>query len=1777
MCSLLTIIFILFSFFLSGCVGTVQEAASPDTLKQDVPAATFVFPGLVTARAISHSKVELEFYATSGGSDIAYKLYVNSAINPISIDTQSLSTGEGGKYLYTVSDLQANREYKFKITAQNIRTLAVSTKENEAFARTFDNVVTDFGGVIKVSLMPGNTNGSILVDWIVPKMVGGPFIAGPYDPVNYEVTIISDVGGAANINNPLYFGTDKRVVLVPTPPARATPLSNPSSVVVSGLSSGTRYYVQVRAINSLYKNYQDDGVTNIPVSRESNTKFISIKTDASGSLFDFQQDNVVLANTTGSDAFDKIDVVWPAGSGSFNGYRVFYRKYDGIGDANTDDKLTEAVLSVLNTTATTLGPSINTSRISLLENGSFYQVKVALCKDISCSVLSSNPNAAIISNVKAIKVQPNLAPFSGVNSIQPPGQFSESDVVKLKFDAPLATSGFANEMEFYCVNPANPTEMVKFNGNNPIAGSTIPRCNGLFLDGVVPPIKTYTSQNVKGLVTDGTQEYCFAATPAIIGYGDDIRLAPSQRIIRCSFPEVFPPTVEQFPGLKGACAVSAVNGSVAWNLPTGGIYSGFKVFWKEKSATSKFSFPQAVSGTAGYFSSPDLPASTVNYTATDLMPGRTYQIGVVSIVDLNAPARDLYSEYNLRILDCVVPLPIATFKGFTRIFGIGPKIDGRIPNDPTTKAPPENLALYEAIDAEGLPYEIALDASTSPNPTVNYQAPPGRDFGTSLGGAFDGMPEASFGYASSNKGIISLAWEDVDMSFAEGNTIFRNGQPAAPAARTNRTYGYRVYRSTDNKLTWRELTTTNGPVYSMPYSYRPRPNASVVNTRMAFFTDYSVKALSETHDAATGKDIERARNYYYKIVPIFDGQIITYTTQNQNIVRVTLPPKNMAIVHRWMSNRAHCLELDKQFDIVENYTCDYNGVNSKANDFPYRVGRTVLDQAGDILVDRNELGCRYTRGDRVDDPASGASHFKLPVGTKRDPNDQNTYPLFAGFRTTGTVVDPATPFRGCTGTDSENTDGNYAVGFVANYQRYLQGDCMGSHAETIATGACSALQYDLSEYEKLTFTSPGVNRWLTTPEDCSSTSETNPTHLVNKLMGFYAPNFIMQSEFMAVFHNTLSSGLSSRNVSVPIEGPTTGSLSGSRILNNNSLNSESGSQCSINLASVNGSGHMKPRWVSITELGPRAIRFNGDTASLLGRTVDEISAVRAATVEPLTFYNGNDGDATAAAFKLPSAGLRTSSRYRGTTKIAKIMTSNSSKLPPLGRLNPEVATSICNTYFIQTGIASENGTFSPDSAPVAKRPLRRTEFISASAWPETYDTTKIQSLEATASTGSCNSSNKVLSGNPLSKGALISNRSVVAGYTNTPLLTGSSGYNGVKENVETNHTAMCMSRYGIQDMVGNVSESSSEKIFCNYSEDAIFLGPVASTWAGGNGAINQSTGGPDLAVFNSFSERDRLAIIKSGTLSNGSPVAFEFRFRDGSPARSDIKPWVKISVDSGYCSVVDANPVKRAGAVDFFKNVATGYWSPLYSPGGALNTTIVETPQPDQDSVLTWRNGDGRFLDFGPRGMGAAMKSANSISLLGTNARSKYFNPLIGLPLICEAGSCNDSLLATPNDNTSTTISTLASNITTADDNPVISNFPVGNSQITNTGISDFTYSASGFNSQTIPMNNNGARFEYVDFITVDDPVTMLNPIKNFISFPSGFQYGSTLETYRVIWDVPRNSIFSINSGGKSNISTTGRYSASIREVSADGIMLGVQTSDMTSGTRCGILINQEN
>lgn len=1727
-----------------GCVGTVQESKTKENLFDQKSTSTFNFSGLSFAKGIAHDKIEVEFYPADG-TNVSYKLYVNDTETPLDIDPQALTPTYGGRFLYTLKNLSPNMIYKLKLSALKADG-SKSKNETVLFAQTYDNRVADFQGIKKVSLQPGNTARGIIVEWI-PTTMSGLFNAGPFDPIHYEVKVISEVGGVINLNSSTYQGSDLLPPkLIPTPPAQAGPFENPSSITIDNLRPDTTYFVQVRAINLLYDTWKN--ADPIPVDRERNTKYLSIKTASNTGFYSFDQDNVVLTNPPGFDAFDKINVFWRAASGPFTGYRIFARKYDGLLNAQTDDLLTDAQLNLMtqNLEYESVSSGTTSAIMAGLETDAYYQVKVVLCKVSSCPIDIADANNSIKSTMKSIKVSPTLAPFTGIYDIGNPGQFSDKDVVTLKFDPPIVSAGYANLMEFYCVNPNNLSEMTKFDGTNVISGSGISSCEGLYLEDINPSLSSYRAQKVKGLPINGTNKFCFAATPAILaGVATPIRLPAQDRIVRCSFPEIQPPSNKEFPGLNNSCVISGVTATLSWPLPTAGVYSGFKLFWKEKNSRN-YSFPAAVSGSLDYTSSPELGATITTHTLPDLVPGRTYQVGVLATVDMDAPVPDVYSEYNLKVIECAIPLPTAIFNGFSRILALGPKLDGRVPNS-SGHLPPVQAQMYEAINQDGIPYEVRTDATGVPSASLNFVAPPGRDYGLDFIGNLDGKKNTE-DRSMSRTGIVSLAWEDVTLSSTEAQTMYESNQSAT--SRSDRPWGYKIYRSSDNKLTWELLSNESSNIYSMNYTYRVRSNSSDIIKRMAFFTDYSVNSLKEFHDSANGRDIERARIYFYRIVPTFDGKPMTVTNGSHNVVRVTLPPPNMALVHRWMANRARCLELGLSPTLGDNYSCKYTGIGATPASLPHRVDETNLDLASDLLVDRYELGCKYTRGDLTVEPKLGASEFRLPPASRRDPNDNNYFPLFDGHSTFDNVIS-TNVFKGCTGDNSDSRLGDtedYPSGFEAKYQRFLQGDCVGRHQEQLASSACSAAAFSINNFSNYSYGTPGAGNSSTIP-DCSVNPANSPTNAASKYGHQYGPNYSMQSEFLAVFHNAGNRP----NRVAPTFGPAPVDVR-QAVVKSNGDDIGAVSNCWINLAAIDGSGFMKPRWMNLNE----RVSFGGSSTRLLDKTVSQLTAIAS---NGTTLFNGSQDDGTLAEFKVPKSSLRTSNRYRSTTKIAKIMTSNSAKLPPILGIGHDMANTLCEQSYVQVGIGSDT-TFIAASAVKAKRSMTRMEFVASASWPETFSDVDISQRENSTSGGSCNNRTKNITGSFLSKGNYLNNSYPRVGSVLTPgpfsaLVTGSSEYS--LDHQHSAHTEGCISRYGIQDIIGNMAEIGPEYLRCDYSEDQAFVGQVNGTWSPSD-IKNKGDSAAQLPISSTEYAQRYDRVLLEGTIG-GVTQSFKITFRDSTPPITNARPWVRSTTDSGYCAFTDNNPSRRSGLTNYFRDL-NGTWEQLFNPDGTTNPDVLSVTQRHPAALLDWRNGDGRFMDFGPMGLGLPFSTSNGLSL--TTGVSKYFNPILGFPLNCNGTSCADSIL-TQQDNPKISTTPQIPNLTGTDTLPTINNFPIGNSNFTHPGLSTYSSPLAGFDTFVLTAVGPGFRTAITQ-LEVDDPISMGNPIVSTVP-SAAFDIPSTVKVYSVNWEVFRNTVFMVANGGSSNTIGTGRFTADIQP----------QESHLVNNSvRCAVRINQD-
>lgn len=96
--------------------------------------------------------------------------------------------------------------------------------------------------------------------------------------------------------------------------------------------------------------------------------------------------------------------------------------------------------------------------------------------------------------------------------------------------------------------------------------------------------------------------------------------------------------------------------------------------------------------------------------------------------------------------------------------------------------------------------------------------------------------------------------------------------------------------------------------------------------------------------------------YYYEVKPIINN-IPTGTLEKFSVVRITVPPNNMAFVHRWIANQRACEQLHStQINSLDNFSCPYMAPGEVIP--PPVTG--IFDIGRDLLVDRFEAGCPYS-------------------------------------------------------------------------------------------------------------------------------------------------------------------------------------------------------------------------------------------------------------------------------------------------------------------------------------------------------------------------------------------------------------------------------------------------------------------------------------------------------------------------------------------------------------------------------------------------------------------------------------------------------------------------------------------------------------------------------------------------------------------------------------------------------------------------------------------------
>ncbi len=626
--NLLTVTFFL---ALSGCIGVIEEAATPVATTDSNPVAVsqdIRFDGVEQAKGIAHNKIEVRFRPASGGSgQFSYRAYLDgSSSSAASISGASSVVDVNGLITLVVPGLKREHTYNIVIKAHD----PVANKEDpntkQLAAATLAYEVPDFSGLAALENVAGaDGQTQLLARWspATPSSVSSnPFEADPNAISGYNVYIgqsedaLSLYGSIGSIADP-------------------KPLAN--QFLITGLQSGINYYVRVRALNSEAAAPRED-LNSLTLQRKTLTKE-PIRFEGLGTL----------SIPTTSDGYNKIKLSWAPGTGNYSRYRLFVS--------------TDATSVFDPTTAQPFAPDITTLgttsiQLTVPTPHTVYYAAIVACSDSNCTEYRGHDV------VRAVRTSPPVAPFNGIDTITAPTGDDGLTSLILNWSLPNTLQGDYTEIRVFKTNG---------NGNYNAATDLI----GAF-DPATPAVMgiaaaTPTSVTLKGLRTE--EEYCFiakayAASPADPENPSGRTHANERKV--CGIPKYSAPG---FSGLKSACKnFSSTGFTVEWNTPNPvGIYSFYEI-WYRRASTGTFSYAEAQ---AGHPDSVKVTAanSATSYTFSNLTPATNYRIGMRTYFS-NPASGQVFRDTNVVTTACATQAAKVEHKGWMQIVALGPKING---------------------------------------------------------------------------------------------------------------------------------------------------------------------------------------------------------------------------------------------------------------------------------------------------------------------------------------------------------------------------------------------------------------------------------------------------------------------------------------------------------------------------------------------------------------------------------------------------------------------------------------------------------------------------------------------------------------------------------------------------------------------------------------------------------------------------------------------------------------------------------------------------------------------------------------------------------------------------------------------------------------------------------------------------------------------------------------------------------------------------------------------
>ena len=1506
--------------------------------------------------------------------------------------------------------------------------------------------------------------------------------------------------------------------------------------------------------------------------------------------------------------------------------------------------------------------SLKDLQINNLESYNEYQVVVAVCGGENCEdkVFSTEKSAKTFPTISSFEG------ITEVEFARSGAELASGDV-HLSFPAVDVSRGYVDELSVWCFQNIQNLDLseivqVKSDSNVPREGKN---CDDLKLKTEYPdPTQDFEDfkndwsrfDSITVILGDSSydenKEYCLGVYPVIKKVGDipainleeDGSLSNDARekmIVKCFQLKRLQPSIEQFPGKNIGCSegVDQLGNKVPLSLrvsykePTGGIYSHYRAFIKPENG-HPFSFeiakeigdelPEGDSCNLeegeeeeDKYCYVDIPKGTNHYDFKNLMPTKRYSTAVIPI--LKEGGNIYFSESNSRIDSCKIKVPTVAFNEWTDVISLGPKSDARWGTQYSSLGGDSYSVtrhfLEERLDESGIPLEV-YDSTAVENDI------------------FDGVfNEEQKDW--SDKGIIRLEWKDLvfgkkliegteeyeDLSFFD--VLHEIDSSQFTVEKNARNYGYRVLRSTDLGVSWLDLTKTNvealttfqqteqnsGLIY--PCSLDSDGETVAMNPcvtkyfhngrdqqlyRSVNFTDYSVR-----YSPSDG-GVDRGRVYLYKIEVVFNGVTIPLIGED-HIIRVVLPPPNMAFAHRKIINRTMCLELSTDTNPREiskgvgaHYSCSYNGLGASGSTVPWSSEETIYDIGGDLLIDRFELGCNWTRGDHTQWSAE-----------EQMPNDLSSYE-----GTTGCVAKSYVDESSSSPLDEYSIKSSASLPDSDSYEdmrRFRKGDCIGAWATKLSSDKSN----DPTESHGMRSISyPGAFGGLdyTTSNLSAENGPNEDGHYFQTYFGEggegypVANDFLVRSEFGAVLYNRVSATthvtthfgpITSANPTLNEEyntiAPTT--ADGNKIISNGRSINQTRSGCWVNLSYVNSESKQVPRWFSINQILSSSLN-GAQTGDLFDQAdnVINLGELNLSEIKSSNLYDSSNN------YTVPE---NNSSRLYPKINLVRMMTTNSAKAPPIVNISQEESNKICQQYQISTVVQPDDDrqVFQVFEDKVKRLPSRK-ELIAYSAWPANFDESKIELLETRSY---ASKSRRLIEGDGVHINGCNIDKGLTLVSTNdegdlieeevrkitqekaadgdymtsamplridneeiSPRPTFFSGSSQLDPELANNlsdgtsfhnyNSEYCVSRFGVQDLVGNMMERTADRIFCDLNKRKMWFTKTTP----------ESPFDPDSAVVSYSADLSSTDLLGHGYAErkNNSVLNLKTSLEDRGEGWSSARDLVGVKIkyeESNliYARVSDLNEelicniVGSGHASDsaITYNSDGNMYNPLADYLLGLDDRLMIGPIFNHFnlSILNdFRNGDGTFLDFGSSDNSKKSQALVQTGDIKSTSNFKYFNPVVGIPLSCTNGSCRDS-----------------------SDNQIFETseelYNLGNFDASNSGVNDVFQAAPSkrridLAEPLITDINGGGEGPEDDLITVTDVIA------------------AETDFFSYTWGVPDNAFFHFVSGGAAFYRSNVDPFSTFDEGRFSFILRGNQTFSQENykdnvGVRCMVKINE--